>query len=343
MEKNICILGAGNVGLTLGAYLADKKNNIRIYKKEKLEKDKVDFEYNLEGAVNLKSKISLMTNSLEKALYGAEIIFVALPAFCRKDYLKDVVNIIDAPVYIIFFPDNYGVLELDNLLKGSSKKNLFKSAGTNSFVYPCRKKSENYSVVKGIKKEIFVSSINKDYLEDILIILNKLWNIFSIRDNYLEIQLSNMNPIIHPIVLFLNLGRIENEGGNFDFYKEGISPTIAELIDKIDKERINVGKAVGINLSPLSKVMEEVYNSKEKNLYKSLTESKVHIDGLAPSSLDTRYIKEDIPYGLVPISILGKIKGVKTPLIDNIINIANIVMDENYYEKLDFREYLEKI
>ncbi len=343
MKKNICILGAGNVGLTLGAYLANKKYNINIYKKDKIKEDRVNFEYFLEGAVNLKSKINLMTNDLKKALNKVEIIFVALPAFCRKSYIEDVVQIIDRPVYIIFFPDNYGVLELENILKNSNKKHLFMSAGTNSFIYPCRKKSYSHSVVKGIKKEIFISSINKVWLKSISEILNEMWNIFSMKDNYLEIQLSNMNPIIHPVVLILNLGRIENEKGNFDFYNQGITPTIADLIRQIDEERIEVGRACGINLKPLSKVMEDVYSSNGNNLYKALTESKVHRDGLAPKSLNTRYIKEDIPYGLVPISSIGKIKGVETPIIDSIINLANIVMKKDYFKTLDLKNYLNKI
>jgi len=340
MKRNICIIGAGNVGLTLGAYLSDKKNNIKIYKKGKIKEDKINFEYSLGGAVNLKTRISLMTNDFKKAFEGAEIVFITLPAFCRKNYLKDLVEIVDKTIYLIFFPDNYGVIELDNILKNSEKKDLFKYAGTNTFVYPCRKRSNNYSIVKGIKKEIFVSSTRRKWPEEILEILNEQWNIFLIKENYLEIQFLNMNPIIHPAVLLMNLGRIENEKGNFDFYNEGITPTIANLIESIDRERVEVGRACGMTLKPLLRVMKDVYNSDGENLYKALTQSKVHKDGLAPKSLNTRYIKEDIPYGLAPISNIGKIKGVDTPFINAFIDLANIVMKKDYYKTLDINKMI---
>jgi opine dehydrogenase len=340
MKKNICIIGAGNVGLTLGAYLSDKDNNIKIYKKEKIKEDRTNFQYSLEGAVNLKTRINLMTNNLKIALEGAEVVFITLPAFCRNNYLEELVDIVDKDIYLIFFPDNYGVLELDNILKKSDKQNFFKYAGTNTFVYPCRKKSDSYSIVKGIKKEIFLSSTRSEWLEEILEILNNMWDIFSIKENYLEIQFSNMNPVIHPAVLLMNLGRIENEKGNFDFYNEGITPTIAKIIEGIDSERIEVGRACGLDLKPLSKVMKDVYNSKGENLYKALTQSRVHKDGLAPKSLNTRYIKEDIPYGLAPISNIGKVKGVKTPIINAFIDLANIVMKKDYYKTLNIEKLI---
>jgi opine dehydrogenase len=45
-----------------------------------------------------------------------------------------------------------------------------------------------------------------------------------------------------------------------------------------------------------------------------------------------RYVTEDVPYGLVLYSILGKKVGVKTPVIDSLIELAGAVNEENYRE-----------
>ncbi|MDW7667224.1 MAG: NAD/NADP octopine/nopaline dehydrogenase family protein [Bacillota bacterium] len=127
------------------------------------------------------------------------------------------------------------------------------------------------------------------------------------------------------------------------FYGEGITETIAGIIDRIDKERIDVGRAWGIELQSLKDIMQSTYLSEESNLFKSLSKSSVHKDGLAPSNLNTRYIKEDIPYGLAPISNLGKIKGVKTPVIDTIIDLSDILLNEDYRTFIDVKSLLPYI
>ncbi len=341
--KKYCILGEGNVGITLGAYLAGEGNVVKIYKEKKLENERKNWEVNIKGRLCTKGKISLITNDMSKAMKDADIVFITVPAFCRKNYLNKMISNIDRSINIVFFPDNYGVWELNNLIVGTDKEGLIKAVGTSSFVYPCRKSNDNLTFVKGIKKQVFISSLDKESSKYMLPILNELWNIFQIKENYLEIQLLNMNPIIHPVVLLLNLGRIENQKGKFDFYSEGITETIAGIIEKIDLERINVGRAWGIELQSLKDVMKDTYLSKESNLFSSLSKSSVHKDGLAPSNLDTRYIKEDIPYGLAPISNLGKIKGVKTPVIDTIIDLSDILLNENYRNFVDVKNLLPYI
>ena len=49
-----------------------------------------------------------------------------------------------------------------------------------------------------------------------------------------------------------------------------------------------------------------------------------------PETLDHRYITEDVPYGLIPISELGRKLGVTTPLIDSFIEIASMIIQKDF-------------
>ena len=51
---------------------------------------------------------------------------------------------------------------------------------------------------------------------------------------------------------------------------------------------------------------------------------------LGPKVVKHRFITEDVPYGLVPMSELGKREGVATPLIDAVTTIASVVCEEDY-------------
>ncbi len=66
----------------------------------------------------------------------------------------------------------------------------------------------------------------------------------------LEAGLNNANPIIHPPITILNAARIEVEGDNMFFYRDGVSPTVARLIRKLDEERMALLRALGYPAQP---------------------------------------------------------------------------------------------
>lgn len=81
--------------------------------------------------------------------------------------------------------------------------------------------------------------------------------------------------------------------------------------------------------------MVEALGAKPTMTYKTLC---AYIDCLVkPRPIDhigaaikSRYVTEDVPYGLVPMSELGRKLGVATPLIDAFIEIAGAMNQEDY-------------
>ena len=50
----------------------------------------------------------------------------------------------------------------------------------------------------------------------------------------------------------------------------------------------------------------------------------------APGSVGTRWLTEDVPYGLVTWADLGRRTGVATPVIDAVITLASAVLGVDY-------------
>ena len=76
--------------------------------------------------------------------------------------------------------------------------------------------------------------------------------------------------------------------------------------------------------------MHKLYNSVEMDLYSALSRSGVHTKDLAPVTLETRYLNEDIPFGLMPISRLGKLLNVETKAIDTIISLSEVILNKEF-------------
>ena len=60
--------------------------------------------------------------------------------------------------------------------------------------------------------------------------------------------------------------------------------------------------------------------------YQAIHQSEPNQTIKAPGSLDHRYIKEDIGYGLVPMAEIGKLVGVRTPVMDALITLASVAL-----------------
>jgi opine dehydrogenase len=107
---------------------------------------------------------------------------------------------------------------------------------------------------------------------------------------------------------------------------------VAKFIEKFDAERLAVGKAYGIDLLNVTDWIKFAYNDTKGNtLCERMKNNPAYHDIKAPGSIFTRQLFEDIPTGVLPIMELGKAAGIKTPLLESIVNII-----ENLLE-MDFR------
>lgn len=66
----------------------------------------------------------------------------------------------------------------------------------------------------------------------------------------LAAALCNGNPVIHPAITLLNLGRMEKQREDMFFYKDGVSPMVAKLIEGVDKERMQLLHELGYAKAP---------------------------------------------------------------------------------------------
>ncbi|MFW9844819.1 MAG: NAD/NADP octopine/nopaline dehydrogenase family protein, partial [Candidatus Thorarchaeota archaeon] len=76
--------------------------------------------------------------------------------------------------------------------------------------------------------------------------------------------------------------------------------------------------------------LTEVYDAKGKTLCECLKSIDTYDTVTCASNLNHRYIHEDIPTGLVPISDIGRLVSIETPAIDSIISMASQVCQQDF-------------
>ena len=158
----------------------------------------------------------------------------------------------------------------------------------------------------------------------------------------LHTGLSNIGMIFHPLPILMNITRVEAKE-DFLYYKEGISPLVANVLERMDMERMAVADALDIKILSASDWLTDKYGSTGSSLYERLQSTDAYSTVTAPTDIDTRYIFEDVRTGCVPLSCLAKHIGVPTPIIDSVISWASTVYNYDFMangrndDVLDFR------
>jgi opine dehydrogenase len=142
-----------------------------------------------------------------------------------------------------------------------------------------------------------------------------------------------MGAIFHPALTILNAGRIEATGGDFQFYIEGVTPSVARVLEVLDRERVTVAAALGIRARTALEWLKMAYDATGADLHEAIHNQPGYYGIKAPPTLNHRYITEDVPASLVPIAALGERYGVSVRGMDSIIRLACIIHRTDYWRR----------
>jgi len=142
-----------------------------------------------------------------------------------------------------------------------------------------------------------------------------------------------MGAIFHPALTLLNAGWIEHTKGEFQFYIEGVTRSTARVLEVLDRERVTVAAALGVRTRPALRWLKDAYSAEGNTLYEAIQANAGYQGIKAPRNLRHRYIFEDVPFSLVPLTALGAQFGVNTWAIDAMVRLACVAHGTNYYER----------
>ena len=145
----------------------------------------------------------------------------------------------------------------------------------------------------------------------------------------LECGFSSMNPIMHPAGILMNAGRIEYSKGDFYFYKEGVTPGVARVILQVDRERLAIAGALGLEILPVADAFHQAGFGPAGDLQTTITGSEMLTQLPAPGSLDTRWLLEDAPYGLVSWASIAEQLAIPTPTMRAVISLCSTLTGQD--------------
>jgi len=337
--KQIAVLGAGNGGCAAAADLTLRGFQVRLFSRSEstiarlARRGEIEL---IEGDERKSAAPYFMSPHLPPVIQGVDLIVVAAPAVAHEYLARSLAKYLSDGQRILLNPGHTGgSLHFMNLLRGLDCRAEIQLCETVTLTYICRMpeagKVEIYRRTASLGCAAFPGKHTANLIAEIQAVFP---NIVA-AENVLETGFSNINAVMHPAGTLGNSGWIEKSGGDFLWYREGVTPAIGAWIDALDGERVAIVESLG--LKPL-RFVDIFYQAglttaearDSGSAYQAIHHSEPNRTIKSPPSLDHRYIREDIGYGLVPMAEIGRMLGVETSVMNALITLGSKALGVNF-------------
>lgn len=330
----ITVIGAGNSGLAMAAHLSNEGNEVTLWNRSsatisKLMKTKLVF---CDGVVKGDIPIHEVTDDIKIALENPDIILITTPANSHKELAELIGKNINKSTVIVLNPGRtFGAIEFKNIYEQYNIKYSQIIAETQTIIYTCRKTDEDSVNIIAFKDEVLISALGIKSNNSIVNYLPEcIRKYFLNAESMIETSIGNVGMVLHCAPLLLNTGWTESNSTIYKYYYDGITPSVGKLIEKIDLERVSVSEALGNKVESTKEWLTRTYHVKGNNLYECIQNNEAYKTIDAPTSLNHRYIFEDVPCGLVPLEAIGIELGLDMSCTTLIIDLASRLIEVDF-------------
>jgi opine dehydrogenase len=310
----VSILGAGAVACGAAAYLAQAGHDVMLWSPS----GKRTTEFAAGKALIAKGAITgsfttRVASSCAEAIANADAVMLALPGYGHKPtFDAAAAHVREGQPIIISSHLSFGALYLSKLLAARGVRAPIIAWGTT--LTTGRQANSTEVNVGTVRQKVDMATLPQSVIDQGHALCTQLFgDRFVIRDGLLAIALSNLNPQSHLGIALLNLTRMEH--GEEWSQRGNITPTVGRLIEALDLERLAIAKSFDLSV----KTVQEHFSLSYRLPIGGVSEmsQEMHrrgLGGLGPKTVESRYVLEDVPFGLLPTVLLGQLTGCRTTL-----------------------------
>jgi opine dehydrogenase len=345
INKRIAVLGGGNAAHTMAADLSLKGYEVNMCEvpefKESISTVLESKSIDLIDAWGEKhsAKLNMVTTNFKEALKSVSYIMMPLPAIGAKTIFSSIIPYLEDGQTVIKWSANFSALTFAAILKEKGIKKDIVLAEAQTMPWGCRLAGPGITQIMVWTFGILLATLPANNINEIIDDVKSMYQVVP-AENVMATSLNNLNPIVHAVATVMNAGWIDIKGKDFYLYRDGNTLSASRGIKRIFEEVSRVADAIGVKMNEYPE--EDFW--RKSSIMSSYSRAPFDKEGAVmtisgPSSVKSRYITEDVPYGLVPIAKLARQFSVATPLIDATIEFASVINETDYMEKgLSFEE-----
>jgi hypothetical protein len=296
----------------------------------------------------------MVTSLAEEVIPEADIVLFALPAFAHGPMIGLVAPFLKKGAWLGAMPSRSGFEFYAQSTHVRDKEIVL--FGLQTLPWACRIIEYGKRVtVLGEKNSVTVGACPAGKAPEVALTLQELIGIrLKPAGSMLSISLGNVGQIIHPGIMY-GLFKEEEETTyheeNVPLFYQGISKETAGMLGHMSQEIVNVAKYLSkkcssLQLQDVISLQDWILQSYEGKIadtstlfscfvtnqaYAGLQAPTIKVGGKCRANLRSRYLTEDVPFGLVVTKGIAGMCGLPTPTIDQVLATTSRWMDAEYY------------
>jgi opine dehydrogenase len=333
----VAIVGAGIGGVYLSAFLGADGCKVRLHDIDdtRLADIRARGGIEMEGPPDRFAALEQVTTSLASGVDDAEIIIVATGGTYQEGVATSLAPLLhDGQIIMLVQGNTGGSLVVRRALDRAGCAARVDVAEMDNYPYSCWRRSPTRIAPIVSKQFLQIASFPGERIDAVFPRLAPLFPQAIATPTIAHTGFTNANAMLHVANCVANAGKIDR-GEGYRFYAEGVTPLVASLYRAINAERVAVAAALGANVPTLEAWFERTYGVRGASLSETCQLLTTNTNGPyqatgTPKSFEHKYISEDVPVGLVPMSALGAAAGIATPAIGALIEIVHCMTGKDY-------------
>jgi opine dehydrogenase len=334
-NTTVAIIGAGIGGIYLVAELGLAGHRLRLHDLN----DTHLADIRAHGGVDVEpgglASVESATTDLAGAIDGADVIIVATGGNAQEAVARSLAPVLrDGQIILLIQGNTGGSLVVRRALDAAGCRAAVDIAEMDNYPFSNWRLSPTRirPIVK--KRWLQIATFPGRRITSVFPRLAPLFPYAVAVPNVIHTGFTNANAMLHVANCVGNAGKIDR-GESYRFYAEGVTPSVARLYQAINAERVAVAAALGASVPTLEDWFDRVYGVRGADLVETCQLLTTSSDGPyqatgTPKSFDHKYITEDVPVGLMPMSAIAAAIGVPTPAIDALVTLVRAMTGRDF-------------
>jgi opine dehydrogenase len=204
-----------------------------------------------------------------------------------------------------------------------------------------RQRSPTSVNVNTVRKQVDIATVPASRSAAGLAVCKDLFgDRFLDRGSLMAIALSNLNPQNHMGIALGNMTRMER--GESWSQGQNVTPNVGRLLEELDQERIAIASKLGLDVRNIFQHFHLSFHVPVSSI--SQMNQEMHDagnGGSGPTTADSRYVTEDVPFGLVMTAKIGRLAGHPAELHEAGVRIFSAMYGRDFTAENDLLNALD--
>lgn len=329
------IVGAGSIAFATAAFLEENGHGAILWSPsgERTRELATGAALAATGAVSGEFHPRVASSAADLA-EQSDVLLLALPGYGHKPVLDLIApHIKPSQAVIISSHASFGALYLSREL--ASRGVVVPIVAWGTTVVTGRQRTLTSVHVNTVRKKIDLATIPAARRGEGHALCTTLFgDRFVDRGSLMAIALSNLNPQNHMGIALCNMTRMERAEAWGQ--GENVTPNVGRLLEQLDLERLAIATHLGLDVRNIFQHFHLSFHVPISSI--SQMNQEMHAagnGGAGPSTAESRYVLEDVPYGLVATAMIGRMAGKPAALHEAGIRIFSALYGRDFVAEND--------